>query len=122
MFCGGEVRCEGCVLNSANFSFLSSQDLTGRFLDSLFKGKNSVVGYPSVFVLKCLNMEVKTYLEKYSMSFQNLLLIFLLMNGAWKTIMMGQIIQERISKASDMKYARDPVSEKGKYNTIGMIV
>ena len=67
-------------------------------------------------------MEVKTYLEKYSMSFQNLLLIFLLMNGAWKTIMMGQIIQERISKASDMKYARDPVSEKGKYNTIGMIV
>ena len=36
--------------------------------------------------------------------------------------MMGQIMQERISKASDMKYARDPVSEKGKYSTIGMIV
>ena len=67
-------------------------------------------------------MVVETYLKKYSISFQNLLLIFLLMNGAWKTIMMGQIMQERISKASDMKYARDPVSEKGKYSTIGMIV
>ena len=89
-------------------------DLTGRFPNVLFKWKNSVVGYPSVFVLKCLNMVVVTYLEKYSMSFQNLLLIFLLMKGAWKTIMMGQIMQERISKASDMKYAREPVSANGR--------
>ena len=67
-------------------------------------------------------LEMKTYPEKYSGSFQKVLFIFLRMDVAWKTIIIGQIMQERISKASDMKYARVPRSEKGMYKTLGIIV
>ena len=67
-------------------------------------------------------LEVETYLEKYFKSLPKVLFIFLRMNVAWKTIIIGQIMQERISKATDMKYARVPRSEKGMYRTLGMIV
>ena len=52
----------------------------------------------------------------------NVLFIFLLIDGAWKTINPGTIMQDKISNASDMMYARVPMSEKEIYNKQEMIV
>ena len=53
---------------------------------------------------------------------KNVLFIFLLIEGAWKTISPGAIMQDKISKASDIKYALVPRSEKEMYDTQEIIV
>ena len=53
---------------------------------------------------------------------KNVLFIFLLIDGAWKTISPGAIMQDKISKARDIKYALVPRSEKEMYDTQEIIV
>ena len=53
---------------------------------------------------------------------KNVLFIFLLIDGAWKTISPGAIMQDKMSKARDIKYALVPRSEKEMYDTQEIIV